>query len=116
SDSSILSLSLSYLLLPTSLPHLHSFPTRRSSDLRLQRPGGLARALPQAGSLPEPVPVPRLYAQRGYLLGLLRGRSASLPRCPHRSEEHTSELQSPDHLVCRLLLEKKKITATNKLS
>src|SRR5258708_29915113 len=27
-----------------------------------------------------------------------------------RSEEHTSELQSPDHLVCRLLLEKKKIS------
>src|SRR5438552_7206996 len=26
---------------------------------------------------------------------------------PIRSEEHTSELQSPDHLVCRLLLEKK---------
>src|SRR5947208_6245391 len=32
-----------------------------------------------------------------------RGRRA-------RSEEHTSELQSPDHLVCRLLLEKKKET------
>src|SRR5438552_15209805 len=33
-----------------------------------------------------------------------------------RSEEHTSELQSPDHLVCRLLLEKKKKdkTTTNK--
>src|SRR5258708_18876121 len=29
----------------------------------------------------------------------------------NRSEEHTSELQSPDHLVCRLLLEKKKHTA-----
>src|SRR5207244_11133943 len=29
-----------------------------------------------------------------------------------RSEEHTSELQSPDHLVCRLLLEKKKKTNT----
>src|SRR5438552_14852121 len=29
-----------------------------------------------------------------------------------RSEEHTSELQSPDHLVCRLLLEKKKETTT----
>src|SRR5258708_18254201 len=29
-----------------------------------------------------------------------------------RSEEHTSELQSPDHLVCRLLLEKKKATMT----
>src|SRR5258708_15174908 len=28
--------------------------------------------------------------------------------CETRSEEHTSELQSPDHLVCRLLLEKKK--------
>src|SRR5438552_6074267 len=32
----------------------------------------------------------------------------------NRSEEHTSELQSPDHLVCRLLLEKKKSTATYK--
>src|SRR5947208_12250066 len=31
-----------------------------------------------------------------------------------RSEEHTSELQSPDHLVCRLLLEKKKNNQTNK--
>src|SRR5258708_20156578 len=29
-----------------------------------------------------------------------------------RSEEHTSELQSPDHLVCRLLLEKKKKNST----
>src|SRR5438552_12957230 len=34
-----------------------------------------------------------------------RGRPAAGRR---RSEEHTSELQSPDHLVCRLLLEKKK--------
>ena len=31
-----------------------------------------------------------------------------------RSEEHTSELQSPDHLVCRLLLEKKKIKKKKK--
>src|SRR5258708_23756954 len=30
-----------------------------------------------------------------------------------RSEEHTSELQSPDHLVCRLLLEKKKTHKNN---
>src|SRR5258708_21684992 len=30
------------------------------------------------------------------------------PHLVERSEEHTSELQSPDHLVCRLLLEKKK--------
>src|SRR5258708_13129982 len=34
------------------------------------------------------------------------------PRLP-RSEEHTSELQSPDHLVCRLLLEKKKKQSTH---
>src|SRR5258708_27664173 len=39
------------------------------------------------------------------------GRSA---RCCRRSEEHTSELQSPDHLVCRLLLEKKKNKAPRK--
>src|SRR5258708_23526556 len=32
-----------------------------------------------------------------------------------RSEEHTSELQSPDHLVCRLLLEKKKNTLSSQL-
>src|SRR5258708_29262094 len=32
-----------------------------------------------------------------------------------RSEEHTSELQSPDHLVCRLLLEKKKSKARTRL-
>src|SRR5258708_30742374 len=32
-----------------------------------------------------------------------------------RSEEHTSELQSPDHLVCRLLLEKKKSYPINNL-
>src|SRR5258708_22877672 len=43
------------------------------------------------------------------------GSSPQIPRGPvygdcefGRSEEHTSELQSPDHLVCRLLLEKKK--------
>src|SRR5258708_9766724 len=32
-----------------------------------------------------------------------------------RSEEHTSELQSPDHLVCRLLLEKKKKRCKHRL-
>src|SRR2546426_3686731 len=38
-----------------------------------------------------------------------RGSSAHARlRCHHRSEEHTSELQSPCNLVCRLLLEKKK--------
>src|SRR3712207_8539824 len=36
------------------------------------------------------------------------GVSAEPPDQPHRSEEHTSELQSRQYLVCRLLLEKKK--------
>src|SRR3712207_8592186 len=36
-------------------------------------------------------------------------------RSVHRSEEHTSELQSRQYLVCRLLLEKKKKTNTNVL-
>src|SRR5258708_22260411 len=36
-----------------------------------------------------------------------RRRSAPPDGSLRRSEEHTSELQSPDHLVCRLLLEKK---------
>src|SRR5258708_31815808 len=35
-------------------------------------------------------------------------RVCAKTRTNTRSEEHTSELQSPDHLVCRLLLEKKK--------
>src|SRR5258708_12642894 len=54
----------------------------------------------------------------GVLLVCLASQTPS-PVCPlalscaQRSEEHTSELQSPDHLVCRLLLEKKKIKLTS---
>src|SRR5258708_13039919 len=48
--------------------------------------------------------------------GIVTGKFMTYYEGPHvfaeneveRSEEHTSELQSPDHLVCRLLLEKKK--------
>src|SRR2546430_8242869 len=36
------------------------------------------------------------------------GHAVALRRADHRSEEHTSELQSQSNLVCRLLLEKKK--------
>src|SRR3712207_7808004 len=39
---------------------------------------------------------------------------AELVRAPVRSEEHTSELQSRQYLVCRLLLEKKKVILFNK--
>src|SRR5258706_10759283 len=42
--------------------------------------------------------------------GLLRPRDRDRDRAPGRSEEHTSELQSLTNLVCRLLLEKKKIS------
>src|SRR5437763_6719559 len=40
--------------------------------------------------------------------GALRGGLPRRPNSRSRSEEHTSELQSPMYLVCRLLLEKKK--------
>src|SRR5258708_9386424 len=42
------------------------------------------------------------------LLRAAMGEAGFRPVIVVRSEEHTSELQSPDHLVCRLLLEKKK--------
>src|SRR5438552_10462238 len=74
--------------------HLHSFPTRRSSDLSSSRSSS-PRSSSGAASSPSPSPMS------------LCARSPSWGR-PCRSEEHTSELQSPDHLVCRLLLEKKK--------
>src|SRR5258708_15218520 len=41
-------------------------------------------------------------------LVIFRHEDGHRPCAGDRSEEHTSELQSPDHLVCRLLLEKKK--------
>src|SRR5258708_24799007 len=46
-------------------------------------------------------------------LSTFKSKFTRMPTSPlnldSRSEEHTSELQSPDHLVCRLLLEKKKM-------
>src|SRR5258708_14687882 len=59
--------------------------------------------------------VTREYAECGYYYAECtcnRTQSAyrsniRIQRILERSEEHTSELQSPDHLVCRLLLEKK---------
>src|SRR5258708_31142170 len=58
-------------------------------------------------SLHDALPI---WHRRAHHLGPARLAAAPLrgDRGP-RSEEHTSELQSPDHLVCRLLLEKKKI-------
>src|SRR5258708_21259974 len=50
----------------------------------------------------------RARAARGRCLLRPSSDERSHPAGRRRSEEHTSELQSPDHLVCRLLLEKKK--------
>src|SRR5437899_7741949 len=63
-------------------PRSTLFPTRRSSDLRAAH-------------------FSCCVARR------TRGRPPRLTSCSPRSEEHTSELQSLRHLVCRLLLEKK---------
>src|SRR5438552_11947374 len=54
---------------------------------------------------------PRSAPRRPHVLaheGVRPARRNQDPERHARSEEHTSELQSPDHLVCRLLLEKKK--------
>src|SRR5438093_3449851 len=80
-----------------SYPNLHSFPTRRSSDLKITW-------LPVLGPLSE---------RHRLIIPDLPGHGASdKPRAEYtprfRSEEHTSELQSLTNLVCRLLLEKKK--------
>src|SRR5437899_5156125 len=67
---------------------VHSFPTRRSSDLD------------RMGHFYNTINKETLDLQRGVVQNEKR----------QRSEEHTSELQSLRHLVCRLLLEKKKRT------
>src|SRR5258708_31302192 len=48
------------------------------------------------------------WRSRGKRRRSAHARTFANRRDQRRSEEHTSELQSPDHLVCRLLLEKKK--------
>src|SRR5207248_10288317 len=102
----------SYLPVHRSLP---SFPTRRSSDLfRIwQAPGVVVfdlemihdtRVIFTDGRPPLP------SAHKHYM-GDSRGRwegNTLVVETTNRSEEHTSELQSPYDLVCRLLLEKKK--------
>src|SRR5207244_12719099 len=97
-------------------PDLHSFPTRRSSDLRRRgygwraKPRSRATGSSRKGTLPAfGSPIEGLGArnEETLVLLLLAGgqRFPSSIAAPHvRSEEHTSELQSPDHLVCRLLL------------
>src|SRR5690348_17699141 len=64
---------------------------------------------------PEPSPVLRRPQDlRVVRVGSLLRDLGRRIRAGTRSEEHTSELQSPVHLVCRLLLEKKKNTINKK--
>src|SRR5207253_9437267 len=96
--------------------HHHSSPTRRSSDLmedNAKSPEPLdARAVTREAMVQSAL----LSAARAEEIGLPKNRmilSAKVSAVQdliavYRSEEHTSELQSRGHLVCRLLLEKKK--------
>src|SRR5207249_11184360 len=100
-----------FLYSSAPLRDLHSFPTRRSSDLdRRSGEGGSAgpeasRGRVHAGGLPR-------SAQAGPPAGTARPdpwHASPREDAEGRSEEHTSELQSRFDLVCRLLLEKKNI-------
>src|SRR3990172_5161263 len=84
---------------------MHPFPHAR--ELRLETlnpaimPGEFFMGLADA-------PIDAIEPDRILLMALFRP-SLGIIMPPMRSEEHTSELQSRLHLVCRLLLEKKKI-------
>src|SRR5690554_7185050 len=98
----------------TLFPYTTLFRSRRTghSDLaarlqHLQRPAG--RQPRPSLRLCRPV-LTRLHARRN------AGLPRNLPAFRQRSEEHTSELQSRPHLVCRLLLEKKKHIYTDSVA
>src|SRR5207248_5730128 len=96
--------------------YLFSFPTRRSSDLAGAflvssdvRHWILGTAGDRRGGTDRHRPA-KAAARRAHRRA--PRRPAAALRC-RRSEEHTSELQSPYDLVCRLLLEKNKSMSTN---
>src|SRR3712207_7513643 len=94
----------------TLFPYTTLFRSRAGQAARVA-----ARALSQRGPvarLPVRELLPRGRADRRGLR--LLGRAGDLGRMDSRgrSEEHTSELQSRQYLVCRLLLEKKKKSCT----
>src|SRR5690606_39789902 len=95
--------------------YIHSFPTRRSSDLNgVQDVGKLADT--HFESLVQPLRHdvfsmphnPIVQCQTLIKLEFEYHFTSSAVANAIRSEEHTSELQSRENLVCRLLLEKKK--------
>src|SRR5207302_10229168 len=87
---------------------LHSFPTRRSSDLFAYARSDGKKIRAGRGARPYLFEKTSGFFQAECRIGaatIVLGVSANQER---RSEEHTSELQSRENLVCRLLLEKKK--------
>src|SRR5699024_11890155 len=82
---------------------LHSFPTRRSSDLLQPMSAGTTATRSASSITPVSIVV---FGNSLHTRESTRSRSRRF-----RSEEHTSELQSRFDLVCRLLLEKKKTVA-----
>src|SRR5437899_6890072 len=65
--------------------------------------------VPREALLEQRAEIRAMQAELGDSLTLLHGVELGLHRADLRSEEHTSELQSLMHLVCRLLLEEKKL-------
>src|SRR5205823_12341034 len=97
---SALSLCFFFFYCYVDLRDLHSFPTRRSSDLR----STADRTSSSCRWRPGKLSMRRCRTARRWKR-CSRARACSVAA---RSEEHTSELQSLAYLVCRLLLEKKK--------
>src|SRR5690606_39972414 len=85
---------------------LRSSPTRRSSDLKTAAPAPDPAAQNRAAA--KPAKAARGKAKTPEVTVTLSGTADGEWTVEVRSEEHTSELQSRENLVCRLLLEKKK--------
>src|SRR3712207_7945967 len=90
---------------------LFPYTTLFRSGLSSVAPAGAAVEYPDAASLrgydDQPLEYAALSAAEATQSQRADGAAA---RCAARSEEHTSELQSRQYLVCRLLLEKKKVS------
>src|SRR5690625_7552295 len=82
------------------LPDLHSFPTRRSSDLTALREN--CKSIVQFNKYTKQ-PEEITFEENTYWPLAMPAFKMDY-ECRHRSEEHTSELQSRGQLVCRLLL------------
>src|SRR5439155_27284945 len=91
----------------TLFPYTTLFRSNRSSRSRVSSIPGQTRRSARGPIRPRSSRCKR-RALRGASLPATRRARRKRPRAEIRSEEHTSELQSRGHLVCRLLLEKKK--------